>query len=148
MRCKRRLRTSLLLVVSAMPMLGAVAGAWLDQRHHLGFSTWRTACRTAGLRFSSLLDFTVQLLPSALAGLLLGGLVVLAWGVISRDRHGGLCLAAHAGCALTLPLGLLLCASTLPVPVMLLADFMIAALAAMLLLPLLRRTSHPATAHP
>jgi hypothetical protein len=115
-------RTPLLLLMSALPMLGALGGGWLDQRHHLGFTIWRAACRSTGLRFASLVDFTVQLLPTALAGVLLGGLAVLVWGLMTRERHAGLCLAAHAGCALTLPLALLLCASALPLPVMLLAD--------------------------
>ncbi len=121
-------------------MLGAVAGGWVDQVHHLGFTTWRAACRTSGLRFASLVDFTVQLLPTAILGLLLGGLALLAWGSFARDRNPGPYLAAHAGCALTLPLALLLCASALPLPVMLLADLTIAVLAAMLLWPLLSVT--------
>lgn len=148
MRSERIKRLARLLMLSALPMMGALAGGWLDQRHHLGFTTWRAACRSSGLRFSSLIEFTLQLLPMALAGLLLGGLAVLAWGLVSRRRDAGICVAAHAGCALTLPVGLLLCASALPLPVMLLADVMIAALAAMLLIPLVRTGSQRAPAHP
>jgi hypothetical protein len=137
-----------LLPLSALPMVGAVVGGWVDQIHHLGFTTWRAACRTSGLRFASLVDFTLQLLPTAIIGLLLGGLAVLAWAALARDRDSGLYFAAHAGCALTLPLALLLCASALPLPVMLLADLLVALLAAMLLWPLLRPASRSAPAHP
>jgi uncharacterized membrane protein (UPF0136 family) len=129
-------------------MLSAAAGGWVDEVHHLGFTTWRATCRISGLRFTSLVDFTLQLLPTAILGLLLGGLVVLAWGALARDRDSGLHLAAHASCALTLPLTLLLCASALPLPMMLLADLGITVLAAMLLWPLLRPASRSAPAHP
>ncbi len=131
-------------------MLGSVAGAWLDERLHLGFTIWRAACRSSGFRFSSVIAFTVQLLPMALAGLLLGGLVVLICGAVFRHRESlaVTCVAAHAGCALSLPLGLLLCATSLPVPFMLLADIAIAALAAMLIVRVLRLVSRRAVAHP
>jgi hypothetical protein len=142
---KRGLR---LLLLSSLPLLGALAGGWLDQRNHFGFSTWRAACRSSGLRLSTLLEFTLQLLPMALAGLLAGGLALLAWGALERGRHAGLCLAAHAGCALTLPLMLLMCASALPLPMMLLADLSITGLAALLLWRLMQPIPRAAAAHP
>jgi hypothetical protein len=124
-----------LVVCSAVPMLGALAGGWLDERHHLGFTTWRSACRAAGLRLSTLIDFTLQLLPGAICGLLAGGALLIALGIARRHTSDAAsCFAGHAGCMLTLPAGLFLCASALPLPVMLLADTAIALLAAMLLI--------------
>jgi len=128
-------------------MVGAAIGAALDERHHLGFTTWRTACRTAGLHISTLVDFTFQLLPLAVIGLLLGGLVVLAAGALARDHSARLCAAAHAGCAVTLPLALILCAF-LPPALMLAIDAVLATLAAMVLLFLLRTPSRAGRAHP
>lgn len=128
-------------------MLGAAAGAALDERHHQGFTTWRAACRGAGLRLSTLVEFTLQLLPLAVIGLLLGGLVVLAAGALMRDRHARLCVAAHAGCAVTLPVALILCAF-LPPMLMLAIDGVLAALAAGLWLMLMRTASRGSRAHP
>lgn len=124
------------LTLAALPMLGALAGGWLDERLRLGFSAWRSACRASGIGLSSLVHFTLQLMPFALIGLLCGGAVVLAIAMLGpRDSmHARACLAAHAGCALTLPLGLLICATTLPLPAMLLADVALSALAASMLL--------------
>lgn len=150
MRSEGLNRVPRLALLAALPMLGALAGGWLDQRHHLGFTTWRSACRAAGLRLSSLVEFTWQLLPSALVGLLLGGLVVLGLGALAT-RHGRPaddCLAAHVGCALTLPAGLWICASAVPLPLMLLADVAAAAVLALLLAPWLRRGSRRRFAHP
>jgi hypothetical protein len=131
-------------------MIGAVLGGVLDEKHHLGFTQWQASCRASGLRIATLFDFTWQLLPLALAGLLLGGLGVLAWGIVTRGRQrgGGECLAAHAGCALTLPLALLLCAMPLPLPLMMLVDVTLATLAALLLSAVLRRGSPPPALHP
>ena len=128
-------------------MLGAAAGAALDERHHQGFTTWRAACRGAGLRLSTLVEFTLQLLPLAVIGLLLGGLVVLAAGALMRDRHARLCVAAHAGCAVTLPLALILCAF-LPPALMLAIDAILATLAAAVVLMWLRTASRADSAHP
>jgi hypothetical protein len=136
-----------LMLLTPLPMAGAVLGAMLDQRHHQGFTTWRSACRSAGLRFSTLVDFTLQLLPMAVIGLLLGGLVVLLSGALMRDRHARLCIAAHAGCAVTLPAALVLCAF-LPPMWMLTADLVLAAAAAGFMLALLRTPSRAAGAHP
>lgn len=133
--------------LSALPMGGALLGGWLDERHHLGFTTWRTACRAAGLRIPTLIDFTLQLLPTAVLGLLLAGVAVLLAGAVARRRDPGLYLAAHAGCALSLPVGLVLCA-LLPPAVMLAADVALATLAALLLLALLRTPSRANGAHP
>jgi hypothetical protein len=145
----RRSRAAL-PVLAALPMLGAAFGAWLDERRAVGFSTWRSACRAAGLDFASLVDFTWQLLPLTLAGLAFGGAAVLAIAIARRhELHDArTCLAAHAGCALTLPLALLICASTLPWGWMLLADLAITTAAAWLLLALMRPASQAAAAHP
>ena len=136
-----------LAMYSLLPMLGALTGAVIDERRHLGFTTWRAACRSAGLRISTLVEFTLQLLPLAVIGLLLGGLVVLAAGALMRDRHARLCVAAHAGCAVTLPVALILCAF-LPPMLMLAIDGVLAALAAGLWLMLMRTASRGSRAHP
>lgn len=128
-------------------MLGAAMGAVLDERHHLGFTTWRTACRGVGVRISTLVDFTLQLLPMAVVGLLLGGLVVLATGALMRDRHARLCVAAHAGCAVTLPVALILCAF-LPPALMLAIDAALATAAAVVMLMWSRTPSRVHGAHP
>lgn len=140
----------MLPLLAALPMLGASLGAWMDETRRLGFSTWRSACRAAGPDFASLVDFTWQLLPLTLAGLMLGGLLVLAIAIVRRNelRDAKSCLAAHAGCALTLPVALLLCASTLPWAWMLLADLGITTAMAWLLLALMRPASRAAAAHP
>lgn len=140
----------ILPMLAALPMSGAAIGAWLDERRAIGFSTWRSACRAAGLDFASLVDFTWQLLPLTLAGLTLGGAMLLAIAIVRRHqlRDAKSCLAAHAGCALSLPIALLLCASTMPWGWMLLADLAITTAAAWLLLALMRPASQAATAHP
>lgn len=139
-----------LLVVAGVPMLGAVAGGWLDERRQLGFTTWRNACRAAGLDLAVLADFTRQLLPMAIAGTLFGGAIVLAIAFLVRRQadHLRLCLAAHTGCALTLPLALFICASALPLPLMLIADVAITAAVAAALFWLARPGSHRVAAHP
>jgi hypothetical protein len=148
MQSERRLDVVPALWLAALPMLAAIAGVFLDERRALGFTTWRAACRATGLALPTLVDFTLQLLPMAVTGLLLGGLIVLAAGIRSRATHARHCLAAHAGCALTLPLALLLCAGTLPLPLMLLTDFLITALAALILLRLAGPASRVGAAHP
>jgi hypothetical protein len=141
------LRASQAALYASLPMVGAAIGATFDERHHLGFTTWRTACRTAGLRIPTLVDFTFQLLPMAVIGLLLGGLAVLAAGALARDRHARLCVAAHAGCAVTLPLALILCAF-LPPALMLAIDTALATLAAFVMLWMLGTPSRSGGAHP
>jgi hypothetical protein len=132
---------------AALPMLGATIGATFDERRQLGFTVWRSACRTAGLQLSTLVEFTLQLLPMAVIGLLLGGLAVLAAGALFRGRFTPASLAAHAGCAVTLPAALILCAFLPPV-LMLAADAVLATLAAVIMLALLRTPSRIAGMHP
>jgi hypothetical protein len=114
-------------VLALLPMgLGAV-GAWFDQRHHLGISVWRSACRTAGLTPASFLGFTLQLLPSAVIGVLLGGLVVQLLGL--RPAHRACArssLAAHFGCLLAMVAGMLLCTLLLPAESMLIVEPLLA----------------------
>jgi hypothetical protein len=135
---------------AAIPSLGALIGGWLDERAHLGFTNWRSACRAAGLSPRSLIHFTQELLPTAIVGVLLGGLLLLCLGFVLRFRRdlAHACVAAHLGCALAMPLGFLLCALALPVAAMFVADFVLAvgaaALAQRFLPPLVRRiTAHP-----
>jgi hypothetical protein len=118
------------LCMSGLPMAGAAFGAWLDERRALGFTVWRAACRASGISLSSLATFTLELLPGAVIGTLLGGLVVLASGMIARPAAARGALAAHAGCVVAMPVGLLLCASALPWPLTLAAEFALTALAA------------------
>lgn len=134
-------------LLTPVPMVGAAIGGLLDERHHLGFTTWRSACRSAGLRLSTLIEFTLQLLPSAVIGLLSGGIVVLLAGALFRDRFASVSLAAHAGCAVSMPVALILCAF-LPPMLMLAVDALLAVLAASVMLALLRSPSHAARAHP
>src|SRR5262245_44393484 len=107
--------------ISLVPMAAATAGAWFDEHTRLGFTTWRSACRGSGLTLSSLLTFTVELLPTAVIGALLGGLAVLIAGLVSRQRAcaARVSLAAHAGCLAGMAVGLWLCTLTLPVPILL-----------------------------
>jgi hypothetical protein len=128
--------------LAAMPMALGMAGALLDERLHLGFSTWRTACRAAGLTLLSLLTFTIQLLPTAVLGVLAGGLAIQGLGLLARHRPGAtrVALAAHGGCAVAMSVGLVLCTFALPLPVLLGAELLLAAAAAWILLALLERT--------
>jgi hypothetical protein len=110
----------------------AIAGGMLDERVHLGFTQWRSACRAAGLSLQSLVHFTLELLPTAVIGALAGGLVVLAFAAAARHRAPvtGTCLAAHAGCAVAMPLGLILCTFAVPIPVMFVAEVTMAVIVA------------------
>jgi hypothetical protein len=113
----------------------AVVGGVIDERIHLGFTNWRSACRATGLSIESLARFTFELLPTAVIGALVGGLLVLAMAMAraiqSRDRQQvDQCLAAHAGCAIAMPIGLALCAMAMPVPLMLMAEVALAVAAA------------------
>jgi hypothetical protein len=118
------------LFLAWLPMALAALGAGLDERRALGFTIWRGACRASGVSLSSLATFTLELLPTAVVGVLLGGVLVLAAG--SRARAGAArgALAAHAGCVLAMPVGLLLCASAWPWPLTLTAEAALAALIA------------------
>ena len=129
-----------LIALGAVPMTFGIVGAWIDERTRLGFSTWRSACRAAGLAPASVLHFTLELLPTAVAGFLLGGLALLALGFFSRRSPGGAhaSAAAHAGCAAAMPVGMLLCATGWPIPVLLVVEL---ALAVAIAFPLLRAAS-------
>ena len=125
-----------LLPLTLLPLAGALAGAWFDERHHLGFTNWRSACRAAGFSMRSVFAFAFELLPTAIVGLLAGGLALQLIGFALRERAGGtrMCLAAHAGCALTMPIGMSLCALALPVPAMLVTDALLAVAASSVVL--------------
>jgi hypothetical protein len=113
----------------------AVLGAALDEHRNLGFSNWRSACRSAGLSLSSLFTFTLQLLPSAVLGVLAGGAALQILGICLRHKKGvaRASLAAHGGCSLGMAACLPLCLLPVPVPWLLGAEALVAALAAMLL---------------
>jgi hypothetical protein len=125
-------------LLAGLPMGLAALGALLDERRSLGLTLWRSACRASGFSLRSLAIFTLELLPLAVIGALLGGLIVIAGGVAgrARDAHGA--LAAHLGCAAAMPLGLLLCASALPAVATLVMEVTIAGMATLLALRLLR----------
>jgi hypothetical protein len=118
-----------------LPMALAVLGAAFDERRNLGFSTWRSACRSAGFSIPSLFSFTLELLPSAVMGALLGGAALQIVGIGMRHRKGmaAASLAAHGGCSLGMLAGLPLCVLPVPVPWLLGAEILLAALAAGLL---------------
>jgi hypothetical protein len=118
------------LPLAWLPMAFATLGAWLDERRALGFTIWRSACRGAGISLPSIATFTLELLPTAVIGALLGGLIVLAAGARGRGGRARGAFAAHAGCTVAMPAGLLLCASALPWPLMLAAEGALAASAA------------------
>ena len=119
-----------------VPMALAIAGAFVDEQLHQGYSTWRSACLAAGVSFASLIVFTVQLIPTAVVGALAGGLAVQALGLWQRRRPGAACesLAAHGGCIAGMAAGLVLCASAVPLPWMLAAEVALTAAGAWLLL--------------
>jgi hypothetical protein len=120
------------IALALLPMAFGTLGALLDERRALGFTLWRSACRAAGLSPGSILAFTLELLPSGVAGVLLGGLAVLAGGVLMPARDARGVVAAHAGCALGMPAALMLCALSWPVSAAMLADAAITALATLL----------------
>ncbi len=136
--------------LSLLPAIGMFAGAVFDERHHLGVTNWRAACRAAGLSPRSILVFTYELLPTAIVGLLAGALLVVAWGITARHRPGmpQACFAAHLGCIAALPLMLPLCALALPPAVTLLTDALLGALAAVLALRLITGRQRAPAAHP
>jgi hypothetical protein len=116
--------------LSVLPLLTALAGAGVDERLRLGVTVWRAACRATGLTPRSLAIFTFELLPGAVIGALLGGILVLAWAIGSPSA-GRAPLAAHLGCWIAMPVGAFLCASTWPVAWMLAAEVLIAGGAAL-----------------
>jgi len=115
------LRTPLRAALLALlPMAFALGGGWIDERVHLGFSSWNSACRSQGLTFASLITFTVELLPNALLGALAGGVVLQLVGASLPGRDAARAtLAAHAGCAFAMAVGLLMCAWIPSIPLML-----------------------------
>jgi hypothetical protein len=132
---RARLHAALLALV---PMVLAVAGGLHDEASRLGYSNWRTACRSAGFSPGSLISFTLQLLPTAVIGALIGGLLLQISGVLLRRRHAAVpvTLAAHAGCLAGMAGGLALCALALPLGWMLAAEGSIAAAGALAVLAL------------
>ena len=102
-------RVAAAVALSLVPMSFAAAGAWFDERTHLGFSNWRSACRAAGLTFTSLLSLHAR---AAAVRHRSGALVGVASCCSSpRRRRGiapGLALRsrAHAGCALGMTVGI------------------------------------------
>jgi hypothetical protein len=133
--------------LALVPMALATAGALFDEWSRLGFSTWRAACRAAGLTLASLLAFSLQLLPTALAGLLAGALVVFLVGALRRHRPGaaGMALAAHGGCLMGMTAGLPLCLLSLPLPLVLGVETLLTMAAAGGLFALLQSRAGAAT---
>jgi hypothetical protein len=111
-----------------LPMGLAALGALLDERRGLGYTIWRAACRSTGFSFRSIATFTLELLPTAVIGALLGGTILLAVGSLNRARHAHGSLAAHLGCAIAMPAGLALCASPLPMSASLVMELTLAGL--------------------
>ena len=134
-------RWARLSVLASMSPVGAVLGGLVDERARLGFSIWRGACRASGVSFASVISFTFQLLPNAIVGALLGALLVQVIAFSTRHRNGSVpaCLAAHAGCAIAMPVGLILCTLALPWGLMVLGEIALAILVATCLLALRAR---------
>jgi len=128
------------VVLGTIPMTFGVAGALFDEWTRLGFSAWRSACREAGPTLASLFTFTIQLMPTAVAGVLAGGFLVLIVGALRRHPHAGRsALAAHGGCVVGIAVGLPLCVLTLPLPLVLGIESLLTAAGAWLLYSLLQR---------
>ncbi len=127
--------------LAMVPMGSGLAGAVFDERVHLGFSTWRTACRAAGVSPTSVVVFTLQLMPTAVLAALAGGLAIQATGMLQRHQRGAVAAAtaAHGGCALGMSAGLILCAFPLAVPLLLGAEVFLTAFGAWVLVALLER---------
>jgi hypothetical protein len=130
--------------LAMVPMALALAGAVFDERMHLGFSTWRAACRAAGVSLTSLVGFTVQLMPTAVLAALAGGLAIQATGVLQRHQRGAVATAtaAHGGCALGMSAGLILCTYSLSVPVLLGIEILLTATGAWALSWQVRRRAY------
>lgn len=125
------------VVWAQVPMLLALLGVVIDERTRQGYTTWLSACRATGPTFRSLVLFTIELLPAALMGMLAGVLLVQLAGMWFRHHAWGApaALAAHGGCVFGMTAGLLLCTLTLPLPLMLGAEGLLAAFAAAWLFP-------------
>jgi len=138
------------LLLAVLPTVGLFVGAVFDQRHHLGFTLWAAACRAAGATPGSIIVFTRELLPSAIVGLLAGAWCIV-WAGISARRHSHAvhsCLAAHAGCAVSMLLMLPVCTLALPPGVTLLTDALLAAVVTVFALRLFTHRPRAAAAHP
>jgi hypothetical protein len=125
------------VALALLPMLVALLGVVIDERTHQGYTTWLSACRAAGPSIRSVLVFTFELLPTAVMGMLTGVLLVQLAGMWFRHHTWGVpsALAAHGGCVFGMVGGLLLCTLALPLPLMLGAEGLLAALAAAWLFP-------------
>ena len=144
-------RWARLTVLASMSPAGAVLGGAVDEHLRLGFTVWRSACRASGISISSVIAFTLELLPNAVIGALLGALLVQVLAFSMRRRQGSVetGLAAHTGCVIAMPAGLTLCALALPVAWMLLAEIALAVLAAFCVMALAgRHAKTSATVHP
>jgi hypothetical protein len=112
--------------LALVPMTCAIAGAWIDERTHLGYSIWRSACRSAGLSVESLISFTFDLLPAALIGALSGALLLQFVAAVTWRRVGArVALASHAGCAAGMAAGSLLCVVLPSIPLMLATELLV-----------------------
>jgi hypothetical protein len=137
--------------LAAISPASAMLGGLIDERLRQGFTSWLGACRASGYSLRSVVDFTLQLLPNAIIGALIGTLLVLFLAFSARHRTGSIheCLAAHAGCVIAMPAGLLLCALALPFGLTFVLEIAIAAFVAGCLLAFgqrvskIRVTSHP-----
>jgi hypothetical protein len=126
-------------LLASLPTMAAAVGATVDESVRLGFTTWRSACRAGGVSLGSVFQFTWQLLPNAIVGGLLGGFVVVCLGVLWRHQSRATeCVAAHLGCVLAMPVGLLACALAFPATLMPFADAALGAAASLLLWRALR----------
>src|SRR4029078_8501251 len=68
--------------VALVPMALALVGLCLDERAHFGYSNWRSACRATGFDVPALITFTIDLLPRAAFGVLLGMMRVQGFGAV------------------------------------------------------------------
>lgn len=121
--------------LALVPMALALLGLYLDERANFGYSNWRSACLAAGFDVAALLTFTIDLMPRAALGALLGMMLVQALGAVIW-RGGGApraILAAHTGCALGMGAMLLVCAWLPSMPLMIVMEALLAAGAAALL---------------
>jgi hypothetical protein len=121
--------------LALVPMALALGGLCLDERAHFGYSNWRSACQAAGFDLAALITFTIDLMPRAALGALLGVMLVQALGaVLWREGGAGRAIcAAHAGCVLGMTAMLLLCAWAPSMPLMIAVEVPLAAGAAALL---------------
>ena len=126
------------LALASLPMVLGALGAMLDERRALGFTVWRAACRAAGFSPVSLATFTLDLLPGAVIGTLLGAFIVLAGGFVAPRAHANGALAAHAGCLLAMPAGVMLCAAGWPLSLTLAGELAITMVATLLAWRVLR----------